>query len=565
MSKNSPELQLFERMKAVKIPFHAIIDKVSEMVEGRSLRLDRNQAVQTPTEGFSILRNFETKGARAANLMTNSVMSDVWPATPNRLTIEMPRGMAESTQNKNYYDFLNEEFRESLDDPYVRHDLALHDTIYELVKYGTAGFEPSEDDVYDVRYRSWGIASVYLLDDSYDVADTGILKVPMTVKQMYDDYGGRVSDEIMGLYKNQEYQELRDVLIVMEPRKSVRRSRYPQIGLIPNELKPYSVKHIEYDTGKVLMSGGSMDMPVKFARMFKVKGYPYGWSPAIKGLPDILSADSLLESIHLANEKNLDPAMGVIKTLIADSVVDTSPGARIPLHEHAATMNAIFPIIPRNIELRQPMEMLEVLMQSISEHFFLDRLLDFNTETEMTLGETQIRNTLRNKALASVYTRIYTEALIPAHHRHFNLMLRKGRFGILEDDGSGRPVIPTDVANRIRNGEKVYDLVYQTPATRIIKAEEANGIISTFEFTKAYAEQFPELADYIDGDESFKHFAKVQGYPSKARRSQEDVGAPGQGGIRGNRAEQIQEQQEIEKAKMGSEAIRNLGQSGLAQ
>lgn len=44
----------------------------------------------------------------------------------------------------------------------------------------------------------------------------------------------------------------------------------------------------------------------------------------------------------------------------------------------------------------------EQLRQQITQAFFIDRLLDLNNDTRMTLGEAQIRNRIRGESLTSI-------------------------------------------------------------------------------------------------------------------------------------------------------------------
>ena len=43
--------------------------------------------------------------------------------------------------------------------------------------------------------------------------------------------------------------------------------------------------------------------------------------------------------------------------------------------------------------MKSTKDRIEELKQSVSDHFMIDHLLDFNNETEMTLGEVNIQKT----------------------------------------------------------------------------------------------------------------------------------------------------------------------------
>ena len=99
---------------------------------------------------------------------------------------------------------------------------------------------------------------------------------------------------------------------------------------------------------------------------------------------------------------------------------------------------------------------MQSLKDNISKHYFLDRLLDFNNQTQMTATETIKRDSIRNTSLSAAIDRMTFELFSPLINRSFNILLKNDMF---ED-------MPESMTEAIDEGEDVYEIKYITPAAR---------------------------------------------------------------------------------------------------
>jgi hypothetical protein len=365
-----------------------------------------------------------------------------------------------------------------------------------------------------------------------------------------------VSKKLRDLFNSGKFDDEFTVLIAIEPRMM----RSP--GKKGKNAMPDRSCHIELDGQHLLREGGFVEMPIKVGRFFKLLGEEYGRSPAMDALPDVLEANAIWEAVTIAIEKSLDPPLGVLDDgKLGGSEIDTSAGAInvFNISGRAGEKNPIFPLFTVG-ETKQSIALIEQLAKSISDHFFLDRLLDFNNETRMTLGEANLRNKLRNSTLGSIFTRQIMEVISAVVHRYFNTLLDQGEFGSTKPDpkNPNSILIPEAVAKRMASGQNVYEIEYFTPAMRIMQAEEADGIMRTWEMAGVIAGGVPEVLDNLDHDKSLQLFAGIAGAPSEIRRAKSEIDK-----IRGAREAAIQKQQEMQQALQTSEVARNAGQSGL--
>src|SRR5262249_23259988 len=155
-----------------------------------------------------------------------------------------------------------------------------------------------------------------------------------------------------------------------------------------------------------------------------------------------------------------------------------------------------------------------------------------NNETEMTLGEVNIREKFRARLLSSLFSRQIVEVFCPLIKYCFNRMLDKGMFGIFPGtkehfdavvNGMPALIIPQDIAAAMIRGEEVYEINFLTPAMRMVQSELMGGILNTWKFANDVAQAQPEVYDNLDEDESIKLISKYSGAPCQIIRSKGGV------------------------------------------
>lgn len=543
------------QLQQKKLPWLDLFQLLGQFVDTR--RMDF-QTTQQPGE-FLNREIFDSTAPKASKTCASSILSALWPQSVKRFRFTPPRKLKLTTINKEYYEEITRRQMSVMDDPDGGLQLALDEYMHACVVFGTAGVEIMPHPKLKVCYRAWGVKHLKIAEGADGRVDTVYIEFKWPLHMIAKEYGiEKMSSKLQELYKNQKFDEEFSILIAIEPRRTT------AVGARGKDAMPFESCHIELETEHALREGGFTEMPIKVGRFFKLLGEDYGRSPAMDALPDVLEANTIWEAVTIAIEKTLDPPLGVLDDgKLGGSEIDTSAGAInvFNISGRAGDKNPIFPLFTVG-ETKQSVQLLEQLSNSISNHFFLDRLLDFNNETRMTLGETNLRNKLRNSTLGGIYTRQIVEVISQNIQRTFNILLEAGEFGYPASDPRaqepGALVIPEEVVKLMASGENVYEIEYFTPALRIMQAEEADGILRAWEMAGVLAGGVPQALDNLDEDKSVQIFANIVGAPSEIRRSQEAIDL-----IRNARQAAIQEQQQMEAAKQASEAARNVGQSGL--
>ena len=339
-------------------------------------------------------------------------------------------------------------------------------------------------------------------------------------------------------------------------------------GKAGNKNLPFYSLTIEVDAKHLIKESGYEELPILVGRLLKLIGETQGRSLGMDALPDILEANIVMEALTVAIEKSLDPPLGVYSDgVLGGGEIDTSAGAINVFNpaDQAKDRAPIFQLFTVG-EFKQTVALLEMLSQKISDHFLIDRLLDFNNETRMTLGEVNIRDRMRGASLGSIYRRQISSYFTPAVERVFREALARGRLGLTQDQADkqgglkpGQRLIPATIAKLMADGEDVFDIKYFTPAMRVMQAEEAEGIIQTVELAKSLVElKGPQASDSINADVTLELFRDTQGAPSEMFFSKAEV--------KKQRAEDSASQEVLEEgdaAQQEAETLRAMGNSGL--
>ena len=219
--------------------------------------------------------------------------------------------------------------------------------------------------------------------------------------------------------------------------------------------------------------------------------------------------------------------------MLGGGTIDTSAGA-INVFNATGGMGAgapVFPIVTVG-SIPDALARLEELKNNITQHFHLDRLIDFNNETQMTFGEAQIRNQIRNASLTSLFSRQIAEVFTPLIVRVVNMLWQMGEFGVVkgseqeaERTALGKKVeyIPDIIVKRIDQGEDVFTVTYKTQAANAQRAEEYMGILDVLGFSIQAMQVDPSVRHRVDLHAGVKKISEIRGLPVGIIREDDEV------------------------------------------
>jgi hypothetical protein len=528
----------------------------------------RKQQFQTELQPGEFLtdRIYDTTAIEANEKMTASLLGALWPNGARTFRYIPVEQVQDSEAVKEYFERATRIAVDFLDDTEAGLAVSLEEYMRDQGGFGTSGLALFENNnpsaINPLLFKSWDVKSMAIDEGENGRIDTVYNESEMTVRQAVKKYGlENLSKVVQDKFINGKTEDRVIILHAIEPRIDGDPLKYGAKDM------PIASIHIETQTGKIIKESGFDEMPVFVTRFSKAMREIYGRSPAMRALPDIIEINAIWESAGVAIEKLMNPPMGVYEDgTFGGGVVDTSPGALnvVSTGSRLTSNNPIWQI--QTVGDIRPVEaLIAKLEQSITAAFMIDRLLDLNNDVRMTAFEANIRNQFRGESLGTIYKRQETELFTPMLNRVFNILFKKGFLGVVK--GSQEEVdlirkgiepiyIPEELLNIMATGQEFYKIQYVSPAKRIMQSEEAQGILTTFNFAAEVSAVAPQALDNIDVDKAVKKLAEISGIPTDIINSTETVMK-----LRKLRAQQQAQAAQMEQAREASEVARNMAQA----
>lgn len=485
----------------------------------------------SPQAGIFLLDDiYDATGAFAAQNAASSLLGMLWPGSAKQsIEITPPDDIeGDSTELTEFYGYMTDMTVRAMDNPKANLNLALDEYMIDQLIFGTSGVGVERGFESDVLFKSYGVKEMYVDEGKNGRVSDIFLCFEWTVRRLMEEYPvDRLSEKTQEKIKNGKLNDRVKILICILPRKEFKAEK----GVLA---MPYMSMHFEYDSKHLIKESGFTDLPIKVARFRKLNYERYGRSPAMMALPDIREANALREAVIVATEKNLDPPLAILDDgMLGSGTVDTSAGALNVFNVSAAmgNRNPIFPLVTVG-SIPDALARLEELKNTISQHFFLDRLLDFNNETQMTFGEAQIRNQIRNASLSSLFSRQIAELFTPLIQRVVDILFEDGKFGVIKgsekeaefkEQGMEIRYIPQELVERIENDQSIYEINYKTQASKASRAEEYIAILDVLSFSIQAMQVDPSVRHRVDLHKGVQEIGNIRALPVGILKQDDEV------------------------------------------
>ena len=504
---------------------------------------------------------YDSTGTFAAKNSASALVGIIFPSVASKsVAIDPPKDMDDITEEERYWyeEIVTKRLTAAMDDPRSNLALSVDEYMLDQAIFGTSGigvFWNSDK----LLYRPFGVSEMMIDEGKDGNIDTVFIDYQWTVERVVEKYGiDNVSSGLAEKYRSGATGDLIDVVCCITPRN--KDSKKPT-----NLDMPFMSVHYEPSTKHVLKESGFEEFPVLVTRFRKLMNEKYGRSMGMDAIPDIREINALREAVIVATEKIIDPPLGLMgQDMLGGNVVDTSSGA-LNVFDSQSNMGNNPPIFPINTvgDISTALARIEELKSSIAQHFNIDRLLDFNNQTQMTATETVQRSNIRNNSLSSMINR-QTSTFTKLVERSVNLMMRNDSFGYIEGTpefiaatafGEDVDVIPDRIAQRMLNGDDVYHVRFTTPADRILSAEELEGMYQLVQLNQQLMQTHPDAQSYLDISEVHKNALRLTGAPSDIVKSDEAVIEEQE-----QQAQQMQQQQQLDQAQQLASIVSNANQ-----
>ena len=289
----------------------------------------------------------------------------------------------------------------------------MHQCFLDLVVGGTASLlfeEARPGDMSAFKFSAVPLSDVVLEEGEGGRLDVAYRKLTLTPAQLIKRYPFATIDI-------DEFLDIKEELVVLE-------------GVVPDETAYQFTAILERDE-RILVDVRLPRSPFISFRWMKSPAEVYGRSPVMKALPDIKTANKVVELIL----KNASIAISGIWQADDDGVlnpanIELTPGAIIP---KAVGSKGLTPLdMPARFDVSQLV--LEDLRERIRHTMLIDRLPQIGSR-QMTATEILERSSEMSLVMGATYGRLQSELLTPLIQRAFDILRRRGEVPDISIDG----------------------------------------------------------------------------------------------------------------------------------
>jgi len=316
-------------------------------------------------------------------------------------------------------------------------------------------------------------------------------------------------------------------------------------SVLTAEQRPFAYKYIIHkDATTIGKPGGYYEMPAFIARWRKVSGSKWGYSPAHVALSDVLTLNQITEDTLEALGKVIEDTLEALGKVIDPAVLTTSRGLLSDLDLQRSGVTVVRDtrdVVPFESKARFDVGELKInnLQGAVRAAFYIDQL-ELKESPAMTATEVNARADMVLKLMGPTSGRMQNDFLDPLLKRTFSILMRAGRL----------PPIPEEVAN----AEAELDIEYTGPMPRAQRQDLVGAIANWSSHIASLAEIKPQVLDIPDWDLVARELAALAGVPVKLTRDQREIDEQRQA-----QQKKQSEMQEMEKAKLGGEAMQSVG------
>lgn len=397
-----------------------------------------------------------------------------------------------------------------------------------------------ERGVFQFRYRCVNLRDLFILENHQGVIDTVYRRFKFTARQAAQRWGfDKLPEDLKKCLENpNKVHDLHEFLHVVKPRTDYMPGRIDAKG------KPWASYYIHIKSKMILEEGGYNSFPYSISRYVTAPDEIYGRSPAMAALPDIKMLNEMGRTDIRAVHKLVDPPILLHDDGILGGgamTVNMKPGG---LNVGGVNRNGQAMMQPFNTGARVDIAEAKMEQRRASiDDAFLVTLFQILVETpRMTATEALIRAQEKGMLLTPTMGRQQSEALGPQIERELDLL------------AAARQLPPMPPALVEAGGD--YEIVYDSPMSRMQRAEELVGVQRTMELLAPFAQIDPTVLDIFDRDKLARLTAEVSGVPTPVLRTPDELEQ-----IRNQRAQQEAQAMQLQAVQPLAGAMKDVAQA----
>lgn len=416
-----------------------------------------------------------------------------------------------------------------------------HERWTSVGAFGTGSLFIDFEPGVGLRYRCLNLRDTYFCENHQGMIDTVYRHFDYTARQAAQRWGlENLPEKVRKAAEDPSKQEQKfEFLHVVKPRTDYDSTRMDARG------KPYVSIYIAIaDKVQVGDESGYTSFPFSISRYVTAPEEIYGRSPAMMALPDIKMLNEMAKTDIRAVHKLIDPPILLHDDGILGGgamTVNMRPGG---LNVGGVNRNGQAMMQPFSTGARVDIndKKMDQRRAAIDDAFMVTLFQILIETPRMTATEALIRAQEKGMLLTPTMGRQQSEALGPLIERELDLL-------------SFHNMLPPMPDILVEAGGD-YDIVYDSPMSRMQRAEELVGVQRTMELLAPFAQLDPTVLDVFDKDELARLTAEVSGVPTPVLRSPDAVAA-----LRQQRAQQEQDAMLMQAAQPLAGALKDAAQA----
>jgi hypothetical protein len=393
-----------------------------------------------------------------------------------------------------------------------------------LGAFGTGGMYVDRRDGGGLRYRAVNLAEWYFLENHQGQIDTAHRKFRMPARQIMQKFsrGTDVVPEMIRKCVAETPDREFELIHCIEPRADRDPTKRDHRGMA------FASYYVFLEGPTLAREEGYSSFPLAVSRYVTAPGEVYGRSPAMMVLPNIKVLNEQKRTLLKVGHRLVDPIILAHDDGVLD-VFSMKPGTQVIGGIDSQGRKLVGTLDMPTGQLPALDKLMEQERMVINDAFLVS-LFQILVETpQMTATEVLERTREKGMLLAPTMGRQQSEYIGPLIERELDVLSREGML----------PQMPPELLEAA--GE--YTVMYDSPLSRSMRAEEASGFMRWLETSLNVAAQTqdPSALDWVDFDSAQPELADILAVPNRWVATPELVAERRQG-----RQQQGQQQQLVQ-------------------
>lgn len=520
-------VKTYNRMKTLKDKWNSPFDFIAEFYEQKTTGYkDKDSG---PFVNFED-DNYTSQPPKMVSKAASAFMAHVFSSPEESLRVSASNATEKIENSGDFYKMMSDTLHAALNDPESGFQRAKSAVFQTTQSYGTCGMHiEGGEEIGSLKTEAWTVKNLYIDRDSKGLVRRAAYELCAPVEDLAEIYGEeKLSPEMRECLRDGDFFKEFTVVHMIQ-----RNWQFDIDKPMVKSNMPYSSDHFSVTCKHLIKESGYFENPAPVVSPFLLEGETYGRSPALD-----VAADTY--NFNVINSKFLEYLCRSLRrpivydtNAIQTDTIDDSEGGMTPADFSKLNGQPPFMTLYDFQDISALVPLRENILGELNEAFSLDRLLDFNSGPQMTLGEANIRRVIRSEGIAMPSIE-YLKFFHAVGVRCISVLYRQGAFGINEYDKEMTErlqvenpnyefkQIPSEIAKKIYDGEEWYTLEFLTPAARSL---EEQGFSTALEFIGVAGQmsQFDQtIMDNFDGDKLIRSMYLKRGLPTEGLRSEED-------------------------------------------